>query len=230
MRDEIYIFIILVIIAIFYRYYYDIDSCTIKQKRKKKKKKKKKKHSINKINRINKAEKKCHDIKIKKKKDKYVYMDISIGNKSHGRVIIKLFDKIVPKTCKNFRYLINNGYKGTVFHRIIPGFMVQGGDTEHMDGQGTTSMYGGAFPDENFELKHSEPGLLSMANSGPDTNGSQFFIVTDQNGTHHLDNKHVVFGKVVDNMDLIYRVEKYGTEHGKPLKEVKIIDCGEIEI
>lgn len=160
----------------------------------------------------------------------YVYIEIGINGRSAGRVIIELFDDVVPKTCENFKCIATGsegfGYKGTVFHRIIPGFMVQGGDTDHQNGRGGRSIYGGRFPDENFDIRHTGPGLLSMANSGPDTNGSQFFITTDENGTEHLDGKHVVFGRVVDGMDLVYRIEDLGTDDGTPQGEVKIIDCG----
>ena len=160
----------------------------------------------------------------------YVYMEIGINGRTAGIIVVELFDDVVPKTCENFRCLTTGsegfGYKGTVFHRIIPGFMFQGGDTDHQNGRGGRSIYGGRFPDENFDIRHTGPGLLSMANSGPDTNGSQFFITTDENGTEHLDGKHVVFGRIVDGMDLVYRIEDLGTDDGMPQGEVKIIDCG----
>jgi cyclophilin family peptidyl-prolyl cis-trans isomerase len=165
-------------------------------------------------------------------REKYVYLDIEINEKSAGRIIIKLFDDVVPKTCNNFRCLATGemgfGYEGSVFHRIIPGFMVQGGDIDHMNGKGGKSIYGGKFKDENFKTRHSEAGLLSMANSGPDSNGSQFFITTD--ATDHLDGKHVVFGKVVDGMDLVYGMESLGTRDGVPQGEVRIIECGEMSL
>lgn len=165
-------------------------------------------------------------------KEKYVYMDISVDGSPVGRIIIELFDDVVPKTCKNFRCLATGekgfGYKGSVFHRIIPGFMVQGGDIDGMNGRGGKSIYGGRFKDENFTIPHSEPGLLSMANSGPDTNGSQFFITTDEQGIPHLDGKHVVFGKVIKGMDLVYRLESLGSSDGGVRSNVKIEDSGEL--
>ncbi len=168
-----------------------------------------------------------------KNKEMYVYMDIAIDREPAGRIIIKLFDDVVPKTCENFRCLATGekgfGYEGSVFHRIIPGFMVQGGDIDGLNGKGGKSIYGGKFRDENFKIRHSEPGLLSMANSGPDTNGSQFFVTTDDNGTHHLDGKHVVFGKIVEGMDLIYEMESLGSDDGSPRGEVRIIKSGETE-
>ena len=166
------------------------------------------------------------------KKQKYVYMDISVNNEPAGRIVMEMFDKTVPKTCENFRCLATGekrfGYKGTVFHRIIPGFMVQGGDIDHMNGRGGRSIYGKSFPDENFEIRHSEPGLLSMANAGPNTNRSQFFITTDRNGTSHLDGKHVVFGRVIQGMDLVYKLESVGSDSGTTTSKVEIIDCGEL--
>lgn len=115
------------------------------------------------------------------------------------------------------------GYKGCVVHRIIPGFMVQMGDFERGDGSGGRSIYGKYFEDENFDIKHDQPGLLSMANAGPNTNGSQFFITFDY--TPHLDGKHVVFGKVINGMEIVKRLEKLGTEDGTPRELVKITDC-----
>jgi peptidylprolyl isomerase len=166
-------------------------------------------------------------------KEQYVYMDIAVDRERAGRIIIKLFDDVVPKTCLNFRCLATGekgfGYEGSVFHRIIPSFMVQGGDIDHQNGKGGRSIYGGKFPDENFKIRHSKPGLLSMANSGPDTNGSQFFVITDPNGTPHLDGKHVVFGEVIDGMDLILDIESLGSGDGKPRREVRILECGETE-
>lgn len=168
------------------------------------------------------------------KKEKFIFMDISLNRNPAGRLIIKLFDDVVPKTCKNFKCLATGekgyGYKGTVFHRIIPGFMIQGGDTDNMRGRGGKSIYGGRFSDENFEIEHTESGLLSMANSGPDTNGSQFFIITDRDGTPHLDGKHVVFGKVIKGMDLVHRIESVGSESGETDVDVRIDDCGEIAV
>ena len=154
-----------------------------------------------------------------------VYLDISLNNQKE-RVIIKLFDDIVPKTANNFRELCKTKkYVGTPFHRIIKNFMIQSGDFTNKDGTGGYSIYGDRFDDENFELKHTKPGLLSMANAGPNTNGSQFFITTVE--TPHLDNKHTVFGEVVSNMDFIYKLENEKTDaNDKPLNKCIIDDCG----
>jgi cyclophilin family peptidyl-prolyl cis-trans isomerase len=155
-------------------------------------------------------------------KPRYVYLDI----KSYGRIKIELYNDIVPKTTENFRELCSNKkYVGIPFHRIIKGFMVQGGDTTNKNGTGGMSIYGRHFPDENFILKHNEPGMISMANAGPDTNGSQFFITTKE--TPHLDGKHVVFGKVVSGMDVIYKIERIPVDHNdKPIHDILIQDSG----
>jgi len=160
-----------------------------------------------------------------KQNNNEVYLDISLNNQKE-RVIIKLFDDIVPKTANNFRELCKTKkYVGTPFHRIIKNFMIQSGDFTNKDGTGGYSIYGDRFDDENFELKHTRPGLLSMANAGPNTNGSQFFITTVE--TPHLDNKHTVFGEVVSNMDFIYRLENEKTDaNDKPLNNCIITDCG----
>ncbi|KAH6650513.1 peptidyl-prolyl cis-trans isomerase-like protein [Chaetomium tenue] len=152
-----------------------------------------------------------------------------------GRINFELFDEVVPKTAENFRQLCTGqpgfGYKGSNFHRIIPGFMLQGGDFTRGNGTGGKSIHKDEkFPDENFKLRHTEPGLLSMANAGPNTNGSQFFITTVV--TSWLDGKHVVFGKVADQESLrvVMAVEKVGNKNGsgKPDHKVTIVDCGEI--
>lgn len=141
-----------------------------------------------------------------------VFFDISIGNAPARRVVFKLYDDVVPKTAANFRAIARGDtqdkaqtYKKSTFHRIIPGFMIQGGDFERHNGTGGYSIYGRKFNDENFQKKHTRPGLLSMANAGPNTNGSQFFITTAV--TSWLDGKHVVFGEVVEGMDVIKEVE-----------------------
>jgi peptidylprolyl isomerase len=152
-----------------------------------------------------------------------------------GRINFELFDDVVPKTAENFRQLCTGepgfGYKGSAFHRIIPEFMLQGGDFTRGNGTGGKSIYDEKFPDENFQLKHTEPGLLSMANAGPNTNGSQFFITTVV--TSWLDGKHVVFGKVADeeSFRVVKSLEEVGSKSGNMkggLPKPVIVDCGEI--
>jgi len=150
---------------------------------------------------------------------------------------MELFSDIVPKTAENFRLLCTGEkgmgksgkplhYKNSKFHRIIPNFMLQGGDFTRGDGTGGESIYGEKFADENFKEKHTGPGILSMANAGPNTNGSQFFICTIK--TEWLDNKHVVFGRVIEGIDLVKTIESKGSQSGKPSAEVKISDCGQL--
>ncbi|KAK4732003.1 hypothetical protein R3W88_024991 [Solanum pinnatisectum] len=173
-----------------------------------------------------------------KKKNPLVFLDVSIDGNTAEKIVIELFADTVPRTAENFRSLctgekgvgVSTGkslhYKGCLFHRVIKGFMAQGGDFSKGNGTGGESIYGGKFPDENFKIAHTEAGLLSMANSGPNTNGSQFFIIFKR--TPHLDGKHVVFGKVVKGMDLVKKIEQLGTDSGKPSGLVKIVDCGEM--
>ena len=161
------------------------------------------------------------------------YFIIGIDGVPVGKIKFELFDSDVPKTCANFRYLCAKGmdgknescYKNSIFHRVIKDFMIQGGDFTNFDGTGGKSMYGDKFEDENFNLKHNQPGLLSMANSGPNTNGSQFFVTLDE--TPHLDDKHVVFGILLEGFEILKKIEKIETdEYDKPKQEVKIVDCG----
>lgn len=166
-----------------------------------------------------------------------VFFDILIGKAKAGRVVMELFADATPKTAENFRALCTGEkgigisgkplhYKGSKFHRIIPQFMCQGGDFTRGNGTGGESIYGSKFSDENFKLKHTGPGILSMANAGPDTNGSQFFICTGR--TPWLDGKHVVFGKVVDGYSVVKEMEKVGSQSGTTSETVVIEDCGQI--
>ncbi|KAJ3437465.1 peptidyl-prolyl cis-trans isomerase cyp63 [Anaeramoeba flamelloides] len=182
--------------------------------------------------------KKKKKIKMKKKSNPVVYFDITIDGVESGRIEFELFAHKLPKTAENFRALCTGEkgegkagkplhYKGSKFHRVIPNFMLQGGDFTHGTGVGGESIYGSKFEDEGFPFKHVKPGLLSMANSGPNTNGSQFFITTVV--TPWLDGKHVVFGQVLKGMSLVKKIESKGSQTGKTSAEVVISDCGQIE-
>jgi cyclophilin family peptidyl-prolyl cis-trans isomerase len=160
-----------------------------------------------------------------------VWFDMNIGGEPAGRITMELRADVVPKTAENFRQLCTGepgfGYKGSTFHRVIPGFMCQGGDFTNHNGTGGKSIYGAKFEDENFQLRHTGPGVLSMANAGPGTNGSQFFLCTAETGW--LDGAHVVFGHVADDdsMAVVRKIEAVGSGSGATAQPVEIVDCGE---
>ena len=166
-----------------------------------------------------------------------VFFDMSIGGQPAGRIVMELFSDDVPKTAENFRALCTGEkgmgkrgkplhFKGSAFHRVIPQFMCQGGDFTAGNGTGGESIYGEKFADENFKHKHTAPGFLSMANAGPNTNGSQFFLTTVS--TPWLDGKHVVFGKVIEGMDVVKKIEAVGSQSGATRQPVKIEDSGQL--
>uniref|UniRef100_A0A453NWD5 Peptidyl-prolyl cis-trans isomerase n=1 Tax=Aegilops tauschii subsp. strangulata TaxID=200361 RepID=A0A453NWD5_AEGTS len=175
-----------------------------------------------------------------RKKNPIVFLDVSIGDGPDERMIFELFANVAPLTAENFRALCTGEmgigqstkkplyYKGSTFHRVIKGFMAQGGDFSNGDGNGGESIYGEQFEDENFVLRHDDRGLLSMANAGRNTNGSQFFITFKPNS--HLDRKNTVFGKLILGNDVLKRIEHVDVDGStnKPIVPVRIVDCGEL--
>ncbi|KQK24219.1 peptidyl-prolyl cis-trans isomerase [Brachypodium distachyon] len=167
-----------------------------------------------------------------------VFLDVTLNDAPAGRIEMELYAKEVPKTAENFRALCTGEkgvsksgkplhYKGSTFHRVIPGHICQGGDFTRGNGTGGESIYGDKFPDENFCQKHQhEEAAVSMVNAGPNTNGSQFFICCKD--AHWLDGKHVVFGRVVDGMEVVKTIESVGCSSGATSKVVKIADCGQV--
>lgn len=245
---KIIIFIFLLfLLFLFYYKIRTINKLKLKPKSNSKSKKKHKHKKQNKkiiksiLKKINSHKKKKHtrkhkrvkfhkDIKEPKQNSKnLVFIEITIDKKIIGKIIIKLYEDNVPYTCKNFKSLCENKnnltYKNSPFHRIIKDFMIQGGDFTNGDGTGGVSIYGEKFRDENFIFKHDKPYLLSMANAGPDTNGSQFFITTVK--TPHLDNKHVVFGEVIEGFKIVDYLNNVKIDNNdRPLQHIFISNCG----
>nr|CTP81532.1 BMA-CYN-11 [Brugia malayi] len=165
-----------------------------------------------------------------------VFMEMTAGGAPIGTIKMELFADVCPKTAENFRQFCTGeyrrdgvpvGYKNAQFHRVIKDFMIQGGDFVNGDGTGMTSIYGSKFRDENFDLEHSGPGILSMANAGPDTNGCQFFITCAK--CDFLDKKHVVFGRVLDGLLTVRKIENVPTgQNNKPKIPIVITQCGQL--
>ena len=222
--------LIIILIIVYFNYVKRVNNSKINKPKKIKIIKKVKNNNINnnKNNNIN-VDQLISKLEINDPDPNILFLTIGINGKPIGKIIVKLFDDIVPITCKNFRMLCMNSnnisYKGSPFHRIIKDFMIQGGDFTNEDGTGGISIYGENFKDENFNLKHDRPYLLSMANAGPNTNGSQFFITTNE--TPHLDGKHVVFGEVMEGFKLIDYLNNVNTdENDRPIEDIRILDCG----
>ncbi len=180
----------------------------------------------------------CSEAKPTGKITSKVFFDLAVGDEDAGRIVMGLYGEDLPKTAENFRCLCTGEkgigklgkplhYKGSTFHRIIPRFMLQGGDFTNGNGTGGESIYGEKFDDEAFKFTHAEPGLLSMANAGRNTNGSQFFITTVP--TEYLDGKHVVFGRVLEGMDVVKKIERLGSASGDTQAIITIRDCGELK-